>query len=161
MARIEQTRLPGVGVRHEFVTSSGRRLGVILHRAGHRDLLLYGSDDPDAAAEAIRLDESDSIALAEILGGSQVTQSIEDIRQSVEGLAIDWIPLATGWAAAGHTIGETEMRRRTGVSIVAILRGETTIPSPEPSEVLDAGSTAVVVGTLEGIARAVALLREG
>lgn len=161
MARIEETRLPGVGIRHDFVTKGGRRIGVITHRVGHRELILYADDDPDATAESMRLEADDSAALAELLGASQVTASVADVRQHVEGLALDWVPIGRDWAAAGRTIGDTELRRRTGVSIVAILRGEVTVPSPEPSEGLNEGDTVVVVGTPEGINRATAELRNG
>lgn len=161
MAQIEETRLPGVGLRHDFVTRAGRRVGVIAHRTGHRELLVYARDDPDACTEVVDLDEADSSALVEILGGSQVSASVADLRQSVEGLAIDWVPIRPDWSAAGYTIGDTQLRRRTGVSIVALLRDGTTIPSPEPSQDLCAGDTAVVVGTPGGISNAVVLLQSG
>jgi TrkA domain protein len=53
--RVEQTMLPGIGVRHDLVTSSGRTIGVVSHRSGRRDLLLYDVDDPDASATSVPL----------------------------------------------------------------------------------------------------------
>lgn len=158
MANVEQTRLPGVGVRHDFETKGKRRIGVIAHRLGHRELILYAEDDPDAVRATVRLDDDDAHTLAELLGASRVTQALDEIRQTVEGLALDWLPIAESWWAAGHSIADSQMRRRTGVSIVAILRGDETIPSPEPHEQLLAGDTVVVVGTPEGIERATTLL---
>lgn len=87
--------------------------------------------------------------------------TLSDLQQHVEGLAIDWLSIAEGWSAVAGTIGDTQMRRRTGVSIVAILRRGTTIPSPEPAEALEAGDTLVVVGTPEGIEAASIVLRTG
>lgn len=159
MADVEQTRLPGVGVRHDFETRGRRRVGVIAHRVGHRELIIYGEDDPDAVAETVRLDADDAYTLAELLGASRVSQAVDAIRQSVEGLALDWVPIADDWWASGHTIAESQMRRRTGVSIVAIIRGDETIPSPEPSQELRAGDTVVVVGTPQGIETATVLLQ--
>ena len=52
---MEQTALPGIGVRHDLVTSSGRTVGVVSHRNGRRDLLLYDVDDPDACLASIPL----------------------------------------------------------------------------------------------------------
>ena len=63
--------------------------------------------------------------------------------------------MGPGWWADGRTIGETQLRRRTGVSIVAMLRGDQTVPSPGPEEVLHADDTAVVVGTPEAIHHAI------
>lgn len=159
MAEIEETLLPGVGVRHDFTTRSGRRIGVITHRGGDRDLVIYDQNDPDRSRETVRLDEQDLQAVAEMLGASQIRDRVAAIQQSVEGLTIDWIPVRESSAAKGRTIGETQLRRRTGVSIVAIVRGEDTLPSPGPETRLDEGDTAVVVGTPDGIARAFALLQ--
>jgi len=161
MTTFEQTRLPGVGVRQDFVTESGRRVGVVTRHSGQRELLIYDDVDPDRCAQTLHLDEGDASALVELLGGSQVTEMVSAVRQRVEGLAIDWLHVDAGWFADGHTIADTQLRRRTGVSIVAILRGDDTIPSPEPSRGLRADDTVVVVGTPEGIEAARVVLRAG
>ena len=160
MSNVEQTRLPGVGVRHDFTTRSGQRLGVIAHRVGHRELILYAEDDPDSVAETVRLADEDAQTLAELLGASRVTAAVEAIQQSIEGLALDWLPISDTWWCSGRSIAESQLRRRTGVSIVAIIRDDQTIPSPEPDQLLHAGDTVVVVGTPEGIQRATALLQQ-
>jgi TrkA domain protein len=36
----EETRLPGIGLRHDFVTAQGRRIGVITQRNGVRHVAL-------------------------------------------------------------------------------------------------------------------------
>lgn len=159
MAQIEETRLPGVGVRHDFVTRAGARVGVVTHRSGYRELLVYGREDPDSCAETLRLEEDDSRALAEMLGGSRVSDAIAGIRQSVEGLLIDWLPIEASSRCVGSTIGDYGVRARTGVSIVAVVRGDQTFPAPGPDFRLDAGDTAVVVGTAEGIKATFELLQ--
>lgn len=159
MTDVEETRLPGVGVRHDFETSSGRRVGVIAHHAGHRELLVYDEQDPDACRESVRLSEHDAHTLAGMLGAATVKDRVDAIQQSVEGLTIDWIPIRQRSACAGRTIGETELRRRTGVTIVAIIRDGTTLPSPGPEQRLELGDTAVVVGTPMGITKAFAQLQ--
>ena len=80
------------------------------------------------------------------------------MRQSLPGLIIDWVPVHEDWSCAGQTIREIGVRARTGVSIVAVMRGEETIPSPDPEFRLQAGDTAVVVGTQDGIRKAFELL---
>lgn len=159
MTNIEETQLPGVGVRQDFVTKGGRRIGVIAHRGGHRDLLIYATDDPDRCRETVRLEDQDSRALADMLGSPHVGHSMAELQQSVEGLTIDWLPVREGSACAGATIGDLEVRRRTGVTIVAVIRGADTLPSPDPDFRLRPGDTAVVIGTPEGIQRAFGLLR--
>ena len=158
--QIEETQLPGVGVRHDFATKMGPRIGVIAHRSGHRELLVYAEDDPDRCEQSLRLDEDESHALAELLGASRVTAAVAELRQSVEGLTIDWVPVRAGSASAGSTIGDTQLRQRTGATIVAVARGNETIASPGPDLELVGGDVAVVVGTSESIERALKLLTE-
>ena len=61
--RVEQTPLPGIGVRHDLVTSSGRTVGVVSHRNGRRDLVLYDVDDPDACLASIPLTDDEAARL--------------------------------------------------------------------------------------------------
>ena len=50
MAQVEQTPLPGVGVRYDFTTGEGRRLGVVHHHDGRKEIHVGMADDPQAAA---------------------------------------------------------------------------------------------------------------
>jgi TrkA domain protein len=161
MADVEETRLPGVGVRYDFKTSGGDRIGVIAHASGHRDLLVYDEDDPDACSEVVRLDEDDSATLADLLGASHVHAHLTDIQQSVEGLTIDWLPVVPDAACAGRTIATTGTRLDGEVSIVAVVRGKKTIPSPPADFRLQPGDTAVAVGTPEAIRNLFDLLTRG
>src|ERR687894_134798 len=108
MADVEETRLPGVGIRYDFMTRERERVGVIAHTAGHRDLLLYDEDDPDSCSHVVRLSEDDTSTLADLLGASHVKERLTDIQQSVEGLTIDWLPVEEDAACAGRTIATTD-----------------------------------------------------
>ncbi|MGI9017956.1 MAG: cation:proton antiporter regulatory subunit [Euzebya sp.] len=161
MIEYEEARLPGVGVRHDFVTGNGRRLGVITHHNGRKDLLVYSENDPDACSEVVSLNTEESTALTEILGGSKVHATLASLQQQVEGLTIDWLHVADSWWAVGRSIADTELRRRTGVSIVAVIHDGATLPSPEPDEAVSDDDILVVIGTPDGIPRAIDLLRDG
>ncbi|MEX0755976.1 MAG: cation:proton antiporter regulatory subunit [Actinomycetota bacterium] len=160
MAVVSETPLPGLGVRFEFSTETGTRLGVLQRQGGRIDLLIYDENDPDTAKESISLDEEDARTLAELLGSSRVVEDLGRLRQQIEGLAIDWLPIREG-PFAGRTIGDTEARTRTGVSIVAVVRGDDPIPAPGPEQPLEFGDTLVVVGTPRGIEQLVVRLRTG
>jgi TrkA domain protein len=160
MAEISETKLPGLGIRYEFTTRRGSRLGVVHHRTGRRELLIYEPEDPDTCRDVVALDEDDSRTLAELLGGSRVEEALDRL-QAVEGLAIDWLPVDESGPFAGKTIGDTQARTRTGVSVVAIIRGEGAIPAPGPDHPLQSGDTLLVVGTPRGIEELAVLLRTG
>jgi TrkA domain protein len=155
---IQETRLPGVGVRHNFATQTGQQLGVVSYRTGRRDLLLYDPDDPDTCREVIRLNQEEADALADLLGAARLTGHLAELQQQVEGLAISWLTIREDSPYAGGTIADTQARSRTGVSIVAVLRGRTAFPAPEPSFGFQAGDTTVVVGTPAGVRTLTGLL---
>jgi TrkA domain protein len=159
---VTETLLPGLGVRHDFTTSQGEQLAVLVLRSGRRELVVYDAHDPDSARATLRLDSDDARTLAELLGATQVSQSITELQQ-IEGIAIDWLEVSAGSPFAGRTIGDAALRTRTGVSIVAIIRdgGRSTVPAPGPDEPLRAGDVAVAVGTAEGLASAFHLLQQG
>lgn len=158
MPELEETALPGVGVRFDFACRSGDRVGVVSHRAGRRELIVYDRGDPDAVTAAVTLTPEEGAALAELLGGSRIRERIEDVQQHIEGLAIDWLVIGPESPYAGRTISDAAVRTTTGVSIVAVLRDGRAVPAPGPDYRFKAGDTAVVVGTPEGIDAADRLL---
>ena len=62
------------------------------------------------------------------------------------------MPVSAQSRFAGKALGATEMRTRTGVSVIAVLREGTAIPAPGPDDVLLGGDTVVVVGLANGMA---------
>lgn len=159
MGTIDETHLPGVGVRHEFETGRGERVGVLNKLSGERELLIYSRQDPDACSRAIRLGESEAERLAQLLGVTQVTRNLEAIREAVGGLQVEWLEIQPGSPFGGKTIGDTELRTRTGVSVVAVMQGDSATPSPGPEHQIGIGDTLLVVGTLDGVRAAAQLLR--
>lgn len=158
MAEVTEISLPGVGVRHEFTTSRGERLAVLSHRGGWRDILVYRREDPDASTTVLHLDASDAQTLAELLGAVHIAEALVAV-QRVQGLGLDWFTISADSRAAGQTIGQGRYRTHTGASIVAVVRGDSSIPAPGPDFVLQAGDVAVAVGTTEGLARLRELLQ--
>jgi TrkA domain protein len=155
---ISVTSLPGVGLRHDYTTSAARQLGVVTHRTGRRDLLVYDRDDPDSCQEVIQLTDEEADALAKLLGAARLVEHLAALTQRIEGLAIDWLPIRPASPYASRTIADTQARSRTGVSIVAIVRGDGAIPAPAPDAALEAGDTLVVVGTAGGVKELARLL---
>jgi TrkA domain protein len=165
---IHETALPGVGVRYELITRVGERLGVVAHRHGRRDLLVYDRADPDAARESVALTSEESTALAVLLGAAGNAPGAKNVApppgsEAVRGhpigrFAVDWVPVPPGSPYAGRSIATAGVRSITGVSIVAVLRADAAFPSPGPDFCLQAGDTALVVGTPDGVEALVELL---
>jgi TrkA domain protein len=159
--RVEQTALPGIGVRHDLITESGRRVGVVTHRTGRRDLALYDEDDPDACIASIPLNDDEAEALADVLGASLMLSQLSGLRQQAAGLLTEQISIPAGSHFVGRLLGDTKARTRTSASIVAVLRDGQVIASPGPEFVFQAGDVVVVVGTREGIDGVGRILADG
>lgn len=161
MADIREFKLPGVGMRYEFTTRDGRTISVVSHRSGRREILTQDQRDPDSFKRLLDLDEEDARTISELIGGSRIAESLEQLQQKIEGLAIDWLPLRSDSPYVAKTIGDARVRTRTGVSIVAVLRDDEAFPAPDPHFVLQPGDYLVVVGTPRGIESVVTLLHTG
>jgi len=161
MAAISETPLPGIGVRLEFTSRGGQPIGVVVRRDGDRDLLVYSREDPDACKLTLHLEPEDVAALIDALGGSAVVaRQQESLRQSLEGIDLEWVQIPDGGAAAGHTIAESALRRSTGASIVSVIRGQEVITSPGSDFTIEAGDTVVLVGSPAALAQGRAALAD-
>lgn len=154
LAEVRETQLPGVGARYEFGTEHGDTVGVIVHHGGHREVMTYASDDPDACSSVTHLTVDEAHALAELLGGSRVTEVASAVQHQIEGISIDWLTVAPHSARDGSSIADCEFRRAIGVSVVAAVRDGGTIPAPNADFVIRAGDVLVAVGPPEALEQA-------
>lgn len=158
MTEVRETMLPGVGVRHEFTLDNDDRVAVLTHRGGSREIAVYDRDDTDACTTVLRLSPTDTSTLSELLGGTHVSEAVAAVQQQIEGLAIEWVTVAPGSAFVGGTIADGAFRTRTGASIVAVIRGDSTIPAPGPDHRFEPADVVVAVGTPDGLAQVRRLL---
>jgi TrkA domain protein len=158
---VEQTPLPGIGLRHDFATRAGRRVGVVSHHNGRRELVVYGADDPDAACESVTLTPEESDVLSELLGAPHIVEKLADLNRAFAALVGEQIRIQPGSPYAGRQLGDTQARTRTGASIVAVVRDRQVLASPRPDFRFEAEDVVVVVGTPENTAAVAALLRNG
>jgi TrkA domain protein len=134
-----------------MMTESGRRLGVVSHRNGRRDLVLYDPDDPDSCAADIPLTDDEAEALADILGASLILGQLSGLREQAAGLLTEQIAVPASSTYVNRQLGEAKVRTRTGASIVAVLRGGEVIVSPGPTFRFAAGDVLVIVGNRQGL----------
>lgn len=151
MGHLDETRLPGIGKRVEFFTDEGRRMGVVQHHAGRREVFVCPPGDPDMTDVVVNLSEDDAHSLVEALGVVSVTEDAGDRTYEVEGLLFEWFDVDPGSPAIGRSIGDLRIRTRTGASVVAVIRRPQPIPAPEPDVVIQAGDTLMVAGTSDGM----------
>ncbi|MEV0665863.1 cation:proton antiporter regulatory subunit [Actinomadura luteofluorescens] len=158
---VERTSLPGIGLRHVFTTGRGRQIGVVSHRTGRRDLVIYDKDDPDTCVVSVALAAEEANAVAELLGTGRVVERLAELNRQVEGLVTEQILLTAASPYAGRRLGDTRARTRSGASIVAVVRDGEVIASPRPDFEFRAEDVVVVVGTDEGTAAVSTILHGG
>lgn len=145
--------LPGIGHRYELRSVDGGRVVVVVHHSGRRDIYAFapGGEEPQTV---VTLTDAQARTLGAILGGAYFKPAVvEEIEAVIGGLLIDWITLEPDARGAGSTIGELEIRQRTGITVAAILRDSSPLIAPAPSERLLAGDQLVVIGRQEDLPR--------
>lgn len=161
MVDVRRVKLPGVGVLHTFVTDDGGKVGVITHRSGASDLITFAdAEDGDAGRVSLRLDEDEAHTLAELLGGTRITESLSGLDE-IPGLSIDWFHVDYDHHIAGQPLGSMTAHGLPGVTVVAVVRGENANPGPDADFKVFPGDTLVVAGSPEKVARAFNFFRTG
>ncbi|HUO58576.1 MAG TPA: cation:proton antiporter [bacterium] len=87
---------------------------------------------------------------------------LEQVNTVVPGIgAPTSVKVEAGFFASGRSLGELNLRTKTGASIIAISRGTERVLMPSGKETLGQGDTLVLVGTHEAVAQARDLLKSG
>jgi K+:H+ antiporter subunit KhtT len=161
VVNVDVTPLPGIGIRHDFTARAGRRIGVITYRDGRQELIVSREDDPDACTASVPLTVDEASALANLLGAPQLVAQLRKENDGLTGVHTKQLPVAHSSPYDGRTLGDTQLRTRTAVSVVAVVRAGTVHPSPRPDFVLGGGDALITVGTTEGLAKAADVLERG
>lgn len=145
---LREAHLPGLGRKYTLVLQEGGQLVIFVHATGQREVFWIepGEEEPTFS---LKLTDEEAREVAFILGGVRYQPLPADKLQFLlQEIVMEWLRVESGCPLEGKTLAELELRRRTGVSVIAILRGEKTIPSPDPyTERIRAGDILIVVGT--------------
>ena len=159
---IYESDLPGVGKKFEVDLEDGERLVIVTHNTGKREVYLKAN--PDADGDKL-FEVSDQLArkIGTILEGAYFqpveTEQVETMLG--DDTFLEWYGVTETADIAGKSLADARVRERTGVSIVAIQRGDDLISPPTPETVLEVGDTLVVIGEREDCARFEELLGDG
>ncbi|WP_246031661.1 cation:proton antiporter regulatory subunit [Salibacterium salarium] len=144
---MKMTDLPGIGKKMSFLTAEGSMVVLVTHHTGKRELYFFQDPDEDEADFSMELTSNETRELgAQLLGA--VFQPVDSDKMKLfrSKIVVEWIELKEASMFVGKTIGESEVRKKTGVSIVGIFRNEDVIASPGINEQLQVGDTVMVVG---------------
>lgn len=150
--QFKEVDLPGIGKKFSIITTGKEKVSVIIHLSGKREIYFFGKDDFDEPVCSFVLNEEEANQLGSVLMGTFFKPEAKEEKELfLKNLLIEWITLDKNCPLINKSIKESEIRKKTGASIVAIIRGDLTITNPSPDEVLKEGDTIVLVGNKQQI----------
>ncbi|MVZ64941.1 potassium:proton antiporter [Sphingobacterium sp. DK4209] len=151
MSIVRESDLIGIGKKYQIETEAGDNMVVVIHDDGRREL--YRHEDEDNETHCVMtLSDEESRQVAGILGGlSYKPKALETIEVALDDLRIEWYKVESSNDGVNKSIGELEVRQRTGASIIAAIRDDETIINPGPDYVIQPGATLVIAGKLKNI----------
>ena len=85
-------------------------------------------------------------------------RSVLPVASAFEGIQVESLELRRGSPGIGKTLLELELRAKTGASVLAVRRGATAHPNPDPHQVLEVGDVLLVMGDRAALDGALGLL---
>ncbi|NQD72573.1 cation:proton antiporter regulatory subunit [Sphingobacterium shayense] len=146
MSIVRESDLIGIGKKYQIETEAGDNMVVVIHDDGKREL--YRSENEDSETHCVMtLSDEESRQVAGIIGGlSYKPKALETMEFALDDLRIEWYKVGEANDGVNKSIGELEVRQRTGASIIAAIRDDETIINPGPEYRIAPGTTLVVAG---------------
>lgn len=151
MPHVEEAELPGLGKKYVLTTHADDKAVIIIHHDGKREFYVLDRDEDEVKA-SLSLYDHEARQLGAVMAGVYFKpRAVESLEVVLEGLRIEWYKLEPGSPIAGKTIAELQVRQKTGVSVIAVIREPESVPNPPADLVFQPGDTVVVLGKAEGI----------
>ena len=144
--KVFETEVPGVGQKYELELTGGTWVVAVLHHDGRCELFRREGDED--AEKVLDLNREQANTLGSILEGA-FFESVDTTSLAVPlgEEIIEWVEIPADSPVAGSTLEESDIRNRTGATIIAIQRGDETISNPDPGVELARADLLVAVGT--------------
>ena len=151
MSVVRESDLIGIGKKYQIETDSGDNMVVVIHDDGKREL--YRRDEEENETHCVMtLSDEESRQMAGILGGlSYKPKALETIEVALDDLRIEWYKVGQSNDGVNKTIGELNVRQKTGASIIAAIKDSETIINPGPDYAIQTGDTLVIAGKAKNI----------
>jgi len=142
---------------------------VLLARQLNPDLTIIARAVEERAEERLRMAGADRIINPYRIGGMRLAYTaikptvVDFLDASLPGtsgeLELAEIRVSPRSELADRTLAGAEIRKRFGLIVIALRRGDRTLFSPEPDTVIEAGDVLVALGPGEAIERIEAVTR--
>jgi len=160
MVEIVETDLPGVGKRVALEKLAyGGRFVIVVHNDGRREIYYFRKAE-DEKPIIFSLTDEEARKAGSVLSGAYFTPAlVQAIAQTLTPkVSVEWLRVPLKSSVSGKTLGELNLRKRLGVSAIAIVSGEKTVPNPSASFRLKDDDLLIVLGSAKGMERLKKLL---
>ncbi|HEY7543599.1 MAG TPA: TrkA C-terminal domain-containing protein, partial [Blastocatellia bacterium] len=86
---------------------------------------------------------------------AQTRVEVTDVAELLESASTETLSIESDFSAVGRTLGELDVRKATGATVIAAVRSGATIINPGPDFELMAQDIIVLLGSPEAIERAI------
>lgn len=149
---IRTSDLAGVGKRISIQTAEGKLVVLIIHHTGKKELFFFKKMDADQADFSLTLTGEESRELAaQLLGITYQPAALDKMKAFRKEIVMEWLEVEKGSPLAGKSIMESQIRTRTGASVIGIIKGDELVASPGVKEVIKEGDTLIAVGKAKQI----------
>jgi TrkA domain protein len=141
--------MPGIGTKYELDTEEGDRVSIIYMEGEGVQLYVRSGNGDYCSAD---LTPPEARRIGNVLTGAILETDEEEICMVFSSFADLKIKMHTyrlGDRTSGKTIADLNIRRSTGVTVVAVSRKGQSILNPSPSFLFEAGDSALVIGNAE------------
>ena len=153
MVEVVETDLPGIGKRISLEKLAyGGRFVIIVHNDGRREIYYYRKET-DERPIVFSLSDEEARKAGSVLSGAYFTPAlVQAIAQTLTPkISVEWNRVPLGSSVSDKTLGTLKLRKRTGVSVIAVVRGEKTVPNPSAGFELKDDDLLIVLGSAKGM----------
>jgi TrkA domain protein len=151
MEFFKQTELPGIGKRFSIKLSTGQIVSIIIHHSGKREIYIL---DEDGDVECtVTLTDQEAREMGMILAGAYYQPVTGDKMELIlKQMVMEWVELPEDSPLVGKTLAEANVRKKTGVIVIGVVRNNEMIPAPDPKNFrFQPGDILIAVGNREQI----------
>jgi TrkA domain protein len=146
MMDVRETDLLGIGKKYHVKTSFGEDAVIVIHDDGRREIYSYDESE-NVSACVLTFNDDEARTVAGIIGGMYYKpKALETVEMALNDLLIEWYRVPDDSPVISRTIGELEVRKKTGAAIIAGITHRGTEINPGPDYVISRGATLVVAG---------------
>ncbi|WP_435072875.1 cation:proton antiporter regulatory subunit [Halorubrum sp. HHNYT27] len=146
---VYKTDLPGVGRKFDLELSDDTLASVVVHHDGRCEL--YRRPNQEASGEKLLdLTGEEANKLGSILEGAYFESvAVDELTVPIGDAIIEWVEIPEDSHLVGETLRESELKPRTGTTVIAIQRESETISNPAADFEFTSGDILVAIGTRE------------